>query len=173
MQREKPNASLSHFIEITEQRLIQNLIKCEYPYKHTTSIPRSNDGRFHVVSTWNTRGVFVGILTYFHRKKFFFLIFKKVLYHYLEFSSILLKLSTSVFFGSGFHLTYSRGVFVTKDSRMDQQTISLQLFKGCLPQILLVPFLNTQAHLKPCQTSTMELCILDVCQGTEYTFVSF
>ena len=28
-----------------------------HPYKHTTWIPR-----FHVVSTWNPRGVFVGIM---------------------------------------------------------------------------------------------------------------
>ena len=28
-------------------------------YKHTTCIPRLNDGRFHVISTWNTGGVFV------------------------------------------------------------------------------------------------------------------
>ena len=28
-------------------------------YKHTTSIPHVFHSRFHVVSTWNTRGVFV------------------------------------------------------------------------------------------------------------------
>ena len=31
------------------------------PYKHTTCIPRWNE-RFHVVSTWNTRGAFVGFV---------------------------------------------------------------------------------------------------------------
>ena len=29
-----------------------------------------------------------------------------------------------------------------------KQTISLQIFKGCLPQKLLGPFLNTLSHLK-------------------------
>ena len=35
------------------------------PYKHTTFIPSCNDvetTRLHFVSTWNTRGVFVGYL---------------------------------------------------------------------------------------------------------------
>ena len=30
---------------------------------------------------------------------------------------------------------------------MLQQTISLQIFKGCFPQIILGPFLNTFSHL--------------------------
>ena len=37
----------------------------------------------------------------------------------------------------------SPGLFETKYSRMDQ----VKFFKGCLPQILLVPFLNTLPYL--------------------------
>ena len=37
----------------------------------------------------------------------------------------------------------SPGLFETKHSRMDQ----VKFFKGCLPQILLVPFLNTLPYL--------------------------
>ena len=36
----------------------------KYPYKHTTCIPRWNYVKIHVVSTWNTRGVFVGMSGY-------------------------------------------------------------------------------------------------------------
>ena len=37
----------------------------------------------------------------------------------------------------------SPGLFETKYSRM----VEVKFFKGCLPQILLVPFLNTLSHL--------------------------
>ena len=33
-----------------------------------------------------------------------------------------------------------------------KQTISLQIFKGCLPQILFGPFLNTLSHMKQVKT---------------------
>ena len=95
-------------------------------HKYST-LKRHGNGRFHVVSTWSTCGVFVGILTLLiFIEKSFFWIFKKVFYDYLRFSPILLKLNTSVFIGSGFRLTKdvdltcSRGVFMTKYSRMDQ-----------------------------------------------------
>ena len=38
---------------------------------------------------------------------------------------------------------FSERVFGTKYSRMDQ----VKFFKGCLPQVLLGPFLNTLSHL--------------------------
>ena len=38
--------------------------------------------------------------------------------------------------------------FKNGPSKICGQTISLQIFKGCIPQILLGPFLNTLAHLK-------------------------
>ena len=60
------NLNFIGFLENSTQNLTLNR---KYPYKHTTWIPPWNDvDRFHVVSTWNPRGVFAGIsLHYFVR----------------------------------------------------------------------------------------------------------
>ena len=50
------------FIAVLKLESIKVVIflSIQVPYKHTTCIPRWDD-RFNVVSTWNTRGVFVGL----------------------------------------------------------------------------------------------------------------
>ena len=45
-------------------------------------------------------------------------------------------------FRKKFHHRHLMGTYETKHSRMDQRKV----FKGCLPQIFLGPFLNTLSH---------------------------
>ena len=125
VQRETPRPFSGNYGAETYLKPNQIWISLQIYHKYST-LKRRGNGRFHAVSTWSTCGVFVRILTLLiFIEKSFFWIFKKVFYDYLKFSPILFKLNTSVFIGSGFrltkdvNLTCSRGVFMTKYSRMD------------------------------------------------------
>ena len=62
----------------------------------------------------------------------------------------------------------TKGIFGPRYSRMDH----LNLFKACLPKILLGPFLNTLTHLGLCQLPMVEMFekifLIDVCQDVNY-----
>ena len=51
--------SVNKFIFITKLAICRSAITLQTHHVHST-LKRCGNGRFHVVSTWNTHGVFVG-----------------------------------------------------------------------------------------------------------------
>ena len=114
-------------------------------------------GHFHVVSTWNTLDVpadtgcklnvgrperperLLNVLRAFNLRP-------------VSTGVLVGILSLLIFIGKIFFMDFQKSILW-----MDQ----VKLFKGCLSQIILGPFLNTLSPLKPCQRSRMKLYILD------------
>ena len=125
-----------------------------------STFKRCGSGRFHVVSAWNTLDVptDTGRKLNVHktlRRRPERLLNVLRAFSLRPVSTVVLVgiLSLLIFIGKIFFMDFQKSILW-----MDQ----VKLFKGCLSQIILGPFLNTLSPLKPCQTSRMELYILDV-----------